>query len=104
MTGSTLRIVTADFAKQLPKKIPTGKVLKANTKKAINIRDFLPVNADTVYYVLFCCPNTVSISGGEDYTVKGVPDDSMHESFRALGDYDIAWLQIIASTHNSTFR
>ena len=96
-TGSTIRLVTHEFAKKPPKTWPKGKPFKSNCKKVDKIKVLLPDDSDTVQYVLVLCPNALGIPSGEPHTVKGSPDDSMAESFRELGDCGDPWFQIMTN-------
>ena len=96
-TGSTIRLVTLDFAKKMPKKWPKGKPFKSSVKKIDTIKALLPDNSNTVQHVLVLCPNALGIPLGEPHTVKGSPDDSMAESFRELGECGNCWFQLMTN-------
>jgi hypothetical protein len=94
MCGSTICLVSQDFAKTLPAKIPKGKAFKNTENKVAPFKDLLPLDSDTKSYVLILCPNTLGIPAGETETVKGLSDDNMAEHFRELGKHAIAWLTV----------
>ena len=94
MTGSTIRLVTHEFAKTLPTKIPKGQPFLNTVKKLAPIKDLLPADATATKYVLVLCPNMLGIPAGEAETNKGVLDDNMAEHFRDLGKHAIAWANI----------
>ena len=94
INGSTIRLVTSDFAKTLPTSFAMGTSFKPSTKKMKEItalKDMLPT-AGT--HVLVLCPNTFPIPGGTTYTVKGKVDDAMADTFRDLGPLGLPWLQL----------
>ena len=94
MTGSTIRLVTSDFAKTMPKKILRGQPFKSTVRKVAAIKDLLPEDAATIQYCLIICSNALLIPSGEPYTVKGTADDAMADYFRDLGDPAFTWLQV----------
>jgi len=94
MRGSTIRLVTHDFAKSLPAKFPKGKAFNNTEKKVAPLKDLLPLDSDTKMYVLILCPNTLGIPARESETVKRSSDDNMAEHFRDLKEHAIAWLTI----------
>ena len=94
MCGSTIRLVSHDFAKTLPAKFPKGRCFKNTATKLSSIKDLLPADTDTKSYTFVICPNTLGIPAGETETVKGSSDDNMAEHFCELGKHAIAWLTI----------
>ena len=94
LCGSTIRLVSQDFAKTLPPKFPKGKAFKNTEIKVAPFKDLLPLDSDTKNYVLILCPNTLGIPAGETETVKGSSDDNMAEHFRELGKHAISWLTV----------
>ena len=92
MCGSTIRLVSQDFAKTLPAKILKGKAFKNTENKVAPFKDLLPLDSDTKPYVLILCPNTLGIPAGETETVKGLSDNNMAEHFWELGKHAITWL------------
>ena len=94
MMGSTFRMVTMEFAKALPKKIPRGKPFLNNCRKCATIAALMPTDSDTVKYVLVLVPNVIGIPAGTTATVKGKADESMAEYFADLGDCGKPWLML----------
>ena len=93
LTGSCIRLVTQDYAKHLPKGIPKGAVFNAKSKKAGTIKDLLP---DADKYVLIMLPTSHPIPPGEDAIVKkGIPNDVMADTFRAMGPASMSWLEVM---------
>ena len=95
MIGSTIRLVSHEFAKTLPPKIPKGKPFLNTVTKLAPIKDLLPADSNTTKYVLVLCPNTLGIPAGETETNKGTLDDNMAEHFRDLGKHAIAWANMV---------
>ena len=84
MCGSTICLVSQDFAKTLPPKFPSGKAFKKTENKVTPFKNLLPLDSDTKPYVLILCPNTSGIPAGKTETVKGLSDDNMAKHFREL--------------------
>jgi len=99
MCGSTIRLVSQDFAKTLPAKIPKGKAFKNSVQKIVAIKSLLPADSDVKNYVLILCPNVMGIPAGEAETVKGEPDDNMAEHFRDISEHALAWMMIQTEGH-----
>ena len=94
MCGSTIRLVSQDFAKTLPTKFLKGKAFKNTGKKVSPFKDLLPLDSDTTSYVLILCPNTLGIPAGESETVKGSSEENMTGHFRDFNDHALAWLTV----------
>lgn len=95
INGSTIRLVTADFAKTLPDGFAKGTSFKPSTRKIKDIpvlQDMLPTSGSHVFVL---CPNTLPIPGGTAFTVKGKVDDAVADAFRELGPVGLPWLQLI---------
>ena len=99
MCGSTIRLVSRDFAKTLPAKFPKGRCFKNTATKLSSIKDLLPADADTKSYTFVLCPNTLGIPAGETETVKGSSDDNMAEHFRDTSEHALTWLMIQTEGH-----
>jgi hypothetical protein len=99
MCGSTIRLVSHEFAKTLPAKIPKGAPFKNTVQKLSAIKALLPADSDNTKYVLILCPNTVGIPAGEVEAVKGKSDENMAEHFRDLGEHAHAWMMIQTEGH-----
>ena len=95
LSSSSIHLVTAELAKKLPKGIPKGQSFSGTTKKAADIKSFLPDAAEK--YVLIIMPNTHPIPPGESSVIKGHPNDGMADIFREMGTLSSAWLKIMAN-------
>ena len=95
VTGSTIRLVTSEFAKELPSEFPKGAIFKSTNKKAKALKDLLPKVGES--YVLIICPNTSPILGEAAHTVKGKMDDTMGDTFRSQGIHGLSWFKIMSA-------
>ena len=96
VVGSTIRLVTATFAKTLPKHWPHGTAFKSTNVAVASIKDLLPPTNTS--FVLTICPKTCPILPGDAWVVKGAADDSIADVFRAVSEYAHTWLLITTST------
>ena len=98
--GSTIRVVTQEYASTLPPKIAKGTPFNSSTRSCVTIKDLLPAVTDAnEKFVLVLVPNTFGIPAGEIEVVKGTSDDNMAEHFRELGPHAEAWFTIMTMGH-----
>ena len=98
--GSTIRVVTQEYAATLPPKIAKGTPFNSSTRTCVTIKDLLPAVTDANdKFVLVLVPNTFGIPAGEIEVVKGTSDDNMAEHFRELGPHAEAWFTIMTMGH-----
>jgi hypothetical protein len=101
INGSTVRLVTKEYAKTLPKGFPKGEPFKANTVKTKSITKWLTDKDES--YRLLVVPNSVPIAPGLPHTVKGGVDESMIASFAEYSPYGPSWLELQACKATGVF-
>ena len=106
VTGSTLRLVTKEFAATLP---PTwkgkGSTFSKSTQKAASLRQLLPaLPPGHTKYVIISCPNTIPIKPGSPAAYKGQCDDTLVGTFEEQnGPIGKSWLLIQSTGHTGVF-
>ena len=101
MCGSTILLVTQEYAKLLPTKIAKCNAFKSSATNCATIRDLLPTKPESTNtkFVFVLVPNTLGIPAGEGKLVKGKSDANLAEHFRDLGSHAAAWFTMMTEGH-----